>query len=404
MIFRLEIENFFSILDPQVLDIRVTDKVPEEPHRFGLVHPGSTERVPKVVALFGANAAGKTTVLRALAFLTWFAKDSFQLPPEAGLPFQYFESEEGRARPTRLAISFGGPAILAPGDDSPKTFGTYNYELILAHRHPQPSMVKRESLTFRSSEARKPSRVFERDEEGRVVGSKTFSVSGLGPIADKIRWNASAVATLAQFEHAEALALRNAARTIQTNVLLIKADPSDAQVVEAYSVLPNLLEALNAEIKRIDVGTEKMQVHHDPRGRQLYFFHGGLGAPIPWLLESHGTQSFIRSFPFIWRALEDGGVAIMDELDASIHPLVLIELVRWFHDLRRNPKDAQLWLTAQNASLLEELTKEEIVFCEKNHAGRTSVYGLQSIKNVRRVDNYYRKYLSGAYGAVPNIG
>ena len=61
-------------------------------------------------------------------------------------------------------------------------------------------------------------------------------------------------------------------------------------------------------------------------------------------------------------------------------------------------------MTCHAVSLLEELSKEEIYFTEKDNSGRTSLYGLKDIKDVRRVDNYYRKYLSGDFGAVPQIG
>ena len=105
-----------------------------------------------------------------------------------------------------------------------------------------------------------------------------------------------------------------------------------------------------------------------------------------------------------WRALETGGVAVLDELDSSIHPMLLPKILRWFYDPERNPHDAQLWMSCQNASLLEDLIKEEVLFCEKDRSGRTQVYGLRDIQSVRRTDNYYRKYLSGAFGAVPQIG
>jgi predicted ATPase len=247
--------------------------------------------------------------------------------------------------------------------------------------------------------------VFERDSKGKVTGSKTFQVTGLGPIAEKIRANASTISTLAQFEHVEAVTLRDYARTVFTNVLLFKQDASDAQLIEAYSTIPELMAGLNAEISRIDLGMRKMEVNtENPRGRYLQFQHDGLEAPVPWHFESHGTQSFIRSFPLLFRAMEDGGLAVIDELDASIHPLVLLEVTRWFQSSTRNKKNAQLWMTAQNVSLLEELAKEEIFLCEKDELGRTHVYGLQDIKAVRRADNFYRKYMSGAYGAIPNIG
>lgn len=126
--------------------------------------------------------------------------------------------------------------------------------------------------------------------------------------------------------------------------------------------------------------------------------------PLPVQLESQGTRTFIRIFPLLAAALQTGGIAVVDELDLSIHPIVLPEIMRWFHDIERNPHNAQLWMTCQNASLLEELVKEEVFFCEKDSKGRSAVYGLRDIQAVRRNDNYYRKYLGGVYGAVPNIG
>jgi predicted ATPase len=97
-------------------------------------------------------------------------------------------------------------------------------------------------------------------------------------------------------------------------------------------------------------------------------------------------------------------VAVIDELDAAIHPLLLPEILRWFYDRERNPHDAQLWMSCHNASLLEELIKEEVFFCAKDRGGRTEIYGLKDIQAVRRTDNYYRKYLGGMFGAVPQIG
>jgi predicted ATPase len=113
---------------------------------------------------------------------------------------------------------------------------------------------------------------------------------------------------------------------------------------------------------------------------------------------------FVRIFPLLNQALETGGVAVVDELDLAIHPLVLPEMLRWFHDRDRNPHDAQLWMTCNNASLLEDLVKEEILFCEKDDHGRTTIYSLRDVQAVRRSDNYYRKYLGGVYGAVPHLG
>jgi AAA15 family ATPase/GTPase len=81
VLHRLEIANFYSIRDPQLIDLRAASNAPDEPGRLAPIWPGASERAPKVVALFGANASGKSNVLKALSFLAWFAKDSFQLKP-----------------------------------------------------------------------------------------------------------------------------------------------------------------------------------------------------------------------------------------------------------------------------------------------------------------------------------
>jgi predicted ATPase len=83
---------------------------------------------------------------------------------------------------------------------------------------------------------------------------------------------------------------------------------------------------------------------------------------------------------------------------------VLPEVIRWFYDPERNPKNGQLWMSCHNASILEELEKEEVLFCEKDGEGRTRVYALQDIQGTRRANNHYKKYLGGEYGAVPHIG
>ena len=94
----------------------------------------------------------------------------------------------------------------------------------------------------------------------------------------------------------------------------------------------------------------------------------------------------------------------LDEIDNDIHPALMPEIIGWFHDERTNPHNAQLFMACHNASILEHLEKEEIYFTEKTPDGRTQVYGLKDIDGVRRVDNYYKKYLGGVFGAVPNIG
>ena len=123
MLYLLEIENFYSFRDKHIVDLRIGDAVADEPGRFDELFPGSDERAPRVVAFFGPNASGKSTVLKAVAFIAWFVRDSFQLAPDAGLPCERFNDEEAQRAPLRLAIEFSGPLRTMREERSSSGFG-----------------------------------------------------------------------------------------------------------------------------------------------------------------------------------------------------------------------------------------------------------------------------------------
>jgi len=405
MLHRLEVSNFYSPRDPQVIDLRVAVNVPDSPERFAPAWRDAKERVPKVVALFGPNAAGKSNVLRSLGFLSWFVSQSFLHPPEAALPYQRFNDREGQESCTRLAIRFAGPADTSKASDPATPQCCYAYELVLGGPKDKPQHVITETLYYWPKFAGRQVRLFERREDGSIGTGKSFPLAGYRFAVEKIlRPNASLISTLAQLGHPLALLGRQLATTVFSNVLIEKIETTEDIIVRHYAANPALLQVLNRELERVDLGIRKMQIQVGPNGPVALFEHEGLTMPLPVQLESQGTRTFIRIFPLLAAALQTGGIAVVDELDLSIHPIVLPEIMRWFHDIERNPHNAQLWMTCQNASLLEELVKEEVFFCEKDSKGRSAVYGLRDIQAVRRNDNYYRKYLGGVYGAVPNIG
>jgi hypothetical protein len=246
--------------------------------------------------------------------------------------------------------------------------------------------------------------VFERRGATLAKASPVFDMRGQRTaLASILRPNASVISTLAQLKHRPSELLRDAAARISCSISG-DAPITDAQAAQYYLGAPSDLAALNREIKRLDLGLRKIEVQHTPMGPVTMFEHEGLSSPLAYGAESHGTRQFVRIFPFLVRTLETGGVAVIDEIDSSVHPLVLPEIVRWFYDPNRNRHNAQLWITCQNPALLDHLSKEEVLLCEKDMLGRTTIYALSDIKGVRRNENLYDKYLDGAFGAVPRIG
>lgn len=409
MIYKLELENFYSFREKQILDLSVPLTAPSDTERFGEIFSGSKLRAPKVLALFGANASGKSTVLKAISFISWFVTRSFEHSGPA-LPIERFNDSESSNRPIRLAIEFGGALNLGGAvvdailGSSVVSHGVYRYELELATKDGFVGSVNKETLLQKPNGEGRWHRVFDRQISAKLMGSSQFPLSGYAQVTNKVRANASVVSTLAKFNHQPSLLFITAANKVLSNIFIDKFEPADIAVFTQMAANPELVQKLNADLQRIDVGIEKVDVFQTDNGPTLVFSHEGHNGNMPWGLESHGTRSFIRVFPWLSSALAQGGIAVLDELDISIHPLILPEIIRWFYSKARNPNDAQLFMSCHAVSLLEELSKEEIVMCEKDRQGRSTVYSLTDVKPTLRKDNYYRKYMGGEYGAVPRIG
>jgi AAA15 family ATPase/GTPase len=107
----------------------------------------------------------------------------------------------------------------------------------------------------------------------------------------------------------------------------------------------------------------------------------------------------------VLKVIETGGILCVDELDSSLHPLLAIEIVRYFKDSKRNVSGAQLAFNTHDVNLLDSslLRRDEIWFTEKDEQGSTHLYSLSDFKP-RRHENLKRGYLQGRYGAVPFLG
>ncbi len=119
--------------------------------------------------------------------------------------------------------------------------------------------------------------------------------------------------------------------------------------------------------------------------------------------ESDGTQKFYAlAGPWTY-ALENGCVLVVDELDARLHPLLTLWLIELFRNEKTNRKGAQLVFTTHDDNLLERarLRRDQFWFTEKNDEGATSLYSLSDFKGLRQGENIRKGYLAGRYGAVP---
>ncbi|MBU4528473.1 MAG: AAA family ATPase [Hoeflea sp.] len=404
MLYRIEIDNFFSIGETQIVDLRARKSVEDSLGRLSPIYTGSEERAPNVVALFGPNAAGKSNILRAISFVVWFVTRSFENKPNQNLPYEKFGSKEKIGKPTRLSFTFSGPANFSG------TFGEgpqcpYTYELVLSPRGSRTDSVDLERLSYRPKGVGKATTIIERSNGTSVKSAKGFmTASTENALNEVLRPQASVISTLAQLNHKVAGEFVSSVMAIVSNLFIDRIDNDERDMTHWYAANPAALQRLQEIANRIDLGIEKIDIDNTMTEPRLLFQHSGLDQIISLHRESHGTRQFIKVFPYIFMVLERGGIAIIDELDTAIHPLLLPEILRWFGDRTLNPHSAQIWTTCHSVSLLSELTKEEVIFCEKDSRGYTEVYNLADIDKVRRKENFFGNYMGGEYGAVPVVG
>lgn len=121
--------------------------------------------------------------------------------------------------------------------------------------------------------------------------------------------------------------------------------------------------------------------------------------------ESDGTQRMFAFAAPLVESLQDGAVVFIDELNNSLHPTMVKFLVSLFNSADSNANNAQLVFTTHETSILSQdvFRRDQIWFCEKNKAQSTTLYSLSDFKVRKGADNIERNYLSGKYGALPFI-
>ena len=121
--------------------------------------------------------------------------------------------------------------------------------------------------------------------------------------------------------------------------------------------------------------------------------------------ESDGTQKiFALAGPWI-DTLQNGHVIVVDELHDNLHPTLVRFLIEQFHDPKVNVGGAQLVFSTHDTSILSQdvFRRDQIWFCERNHRQETRLFPLTDFRPRKGIENLERAYLTGRYGALPYV-
>ena len=400
MILRYTAENLYSFKDEVVIDFTVGAQARS---RAGLVESDQGNRTNVVLGVLGANASGKTNLLKPLGFLSWFVLESAQTKPGAPIPYESFAFQPSPSdTPTRLELKFefGG--------------GTYRYELELLG-----SLILREALFRKKTRF---SFLFERTWK-TVNGEYEFKAQDIGSAASvPLRQNASWLSSALLQEHELALRLRPFFEAIDGNLGPTGRLPThDAEIVNLldaasyYEQSPATLARASSLLVDFDLGLSSIRIERSntigPDGQEREFafpvgIHQVNGREYIRVLmqESRGTQALFVLLRYLLPVLESGGIAYIDEFESGLHPHMVRAVVDLFFNPATNPKNAQLIATFHTDFLLRDtLHKYQIYLVEKDDNLQSNAYRLDSVRGVRNVDNLHEKYHAGAFGGVPSL-
>lgn len=393
MIVSFEIQNYLSFANPAQIDLSVGASAPDNYHFLGDV--AAKDRVAKIAGVYGANASGKTNLIRALPALADFITESFGYKLDEATPFRthFFHREE----PISVHIEF------ETRDPQTQEAKRYRYDLDVADH-----VVQYERLRIKSSKLY--SRVFERQW---VDGQ--YKVQGLGEkLAANLRQNVSWLAWLGQYNVPEAVSIRHYFKRIKSNLFgggtRIPGFISSISAIDVYRSNPDLSKNMVAQLNRWDIDIhdvvyERIDGTEDGPGHWMAYCVHKLGdqeARLSILNESSGTMGLFSLLSIVLPVLEQGGVAVIDELESDLHPHMLEAVLNLFVQPDSNPHGAQLLFTSHADWLMNILHKSQIFLVDKKDAGSEAIR-LSDIRGVAARENFSARYRAGSYGAVPEI-
>lgn len=406
MLLEFRVRNFRSFREEAVFSMAASSDM-----RFADTHTLTTglDKLPRVVrtaAIYGANASGKSNIIKALQFMQSMVLTSSQVQPDTEnnlVPFRL--RENANDFPTLMEVTFiidgvrhqygfeftrkrvlaewllvyesaKPQAWFSRTFDEKKEHYTYTYSDYFMGRKSVWEAATRKEVLFLTTAIQL------NNEQLKPLYQQLTSELVVFPDGARIGFDFSA-----GFVEKEGNASRVAA-------LLTAADTGISSVA---------IQNQGAKQVQIDFSTNQPKVS-DVEMKIPHFGHRIEGRDYLFEMaeESAGTQLFFSLAGPLLDILERGRMLIVDELDSSLHPLLVQRIVDMFQSPETNPNGAQLVFTTHDVSLLDsrKMRRDQLWFAEKDSDQASHLFPLLDF-SPRKGEALERNYLGGRYGGIP---
>lgn len=418
MLLEFRTRNYKSFVDEMIFSMVTAPKQKGLDYSIMPVKAGSkTYKGLCSAVIYGPNASGKTNLIGAMDTLKAIVlrgnvRNSDILSPNvAASSLELIPNCNTEACPTELGIQFIEDGLLV--DYSLKVIlggfldKDYSRKILEENLSISGKLVfsRGESLTVKIPAVIKPftnksiktvTDQMQEIAEGSLADTELFLTNGFKTIFAKelvqriLDWFDRKFIVIYHSED-----LRIARRFADPKANIIYVEKTLTEAAKEFGITANLLGY-------------KMSGEKDREDAVLYSIFQDRMLPAE-VFESYGTIRFINEFPLVIYALLNGGTLIMDEFDASIHPMALMNIINVFHNDDVNKNHAQLVFNTHNPIFLDAslLRRDEIKFIERNEeTGYSEHYSLSDFKTaegVRKGEDYMNNYFVSRYGAIKDI-
>lgn len=417
MLIQFSVKNFMSFKEKAVLSLNpsVDTEHPEN------INNKNGYTATNLVAIYGANASGKTSLFKAMTVATNMIRNSNYMQVNQPILFAApFKFDNNTARDASefefiFIADDGNRYVYGYAANSERITEEYLYQY----------------------KTQKPTLIFERNEEKYEFKAHRqileplvrFNTPNKLFLATATNWNTECTMIPYKWLSEKLVTFTDAQVLSNLSLNLYKGPQKDDYIKFTEDLLQSAdinISKINIEVKKtkieIPVGLSVPQVsvngqltptitaqefeqievrteHIIGEGSEASTYVLGLAE------ESLGTNQLFILGPFLKESFEKGLTIVIDEIDKSLHTFIVKYLINMFRNKEINKAGAQLIFTTHDTALLSLATfrRDQIFFTEKNNTtGASDLYSLDEM-SVRKTDNVEKGYLLGRYGAIPYI-
>ncbi len=413
MLIDFKVSNFRSFGEEQYFSTVANGKIAQ--HEDILLKSGKHTLLPSI-AIYGANASGKSNLLHVQDVLHFFITKNGM----AKIPHISFVLDDSyKNKPTSIETTYLVNKCI------------FTYSITINN---ELNEIEKESLSLKK-EGKNKKKIFSRDNEKYVFADEIKKYKDVW-IGVTNRYQTMLGTIIANSNYSKVSIFADI-KMLYSSIEFISLDFS--QMMDIYGINYERLMFIYSDktikykvdrlINAIDTSVSQINIIEDKQKKKFYSQLAQQG-PLPNLNEnkkyykelythktnqgenihfqpssvSKGTKSAFYLFIWIVYCLENGFECVIDEIETSLHPLVIKLIIEMFHNKNINKKNSQLIFTTHNTSLLDEdlFRKDQIYFVEKNEKQMSEIYSLNDFQS-RKGENIEKRYLNNMYGATPNI-